>query len=278
MQSGRNTKANCKRFPPEDQDIAVRFAGKLRDLDAATAEYASLKDSQGGKLLDTDLARELCPDYIRDRSKSQVIQTLSSALVRRMFAEKLATIKEPVVLFSAGGPGSGKSTVISEHSGMAKAAANADIIYDTTMSNYESARGMVEQVLEADGIVDVALIIRKPLDALENGAIRRAVDQEIEYGSGRTVPLDYFLKAHASAIKNVFRLAEEYKDHPDVKFRFMDNTHGKENINEVSLEQAKKIEFKDLEARARALLEKEYQDGRVSEKIYKGFKFGKDEP
>jgi len=44
------------------------------------------------------------------------------------------------------------------------------------------------------------------------------------------------------------------------------------------LEQAKKIEFKDVEARARAALEEKYRNGRISEKIYKGFKFGKDVP
>jgi len=44
------------------------------------------------------------------------------------------------------------------------------------------------------------------------------------------------------------------------------------------LEQAKKIEFKDVEAKARVLLKKECQGGRISKKIYKGFKFGKDVP
>ena len=161
---------------------------------------------------------------------------------------------------------------------MAKAAANADIIYDTTMSDYTSAKGMIEQVLDAGGGVQVGLIIREPLDALEHGAIRRAVEQEREYGSGRTVTLDYFLNAHPSAIRNVFRLAEEFKDNPEVKFRFMDNTHGLGNTKEVSLEQAKQIEFKDVEAKARALLEKEYRDGKISKKIYTGFKFGGDVP
>jgi hypothetical protein len=263
---------------PEDRAIAERFAEKLRDYDAAVAEYATLKGSHGGKVLNTDIARELSPDYLADRTKSEVVQRLASAFVRKMYADKLAATKDPIVLFSAGGPESGKSTVLDTHSGMAKAAANADIVYDTTMSDYGSAKGMIEQVLDAGGGVQVALIIREPLDALKNGAIRRAVEQEKEYGSGRTVTLDYFLNAHPSAIRNVFRLAEEYKDHPDVKFRFMDNTHGKEDISEVSLEQAKQIEFKDVEARARALLEKEYRDGRISKKIYQGFKFGKDVP
>jgi energy-coupling factor transporter ATP-binding protein EcfA2 len=225
-----------------------------------------------------NVTRELCPDYLKDRSKSQVIQTLSSIFIRKLFAEKLATIRRPKVLFSAGGPGSGKSTVLNTHSGMAALSGSADIIYDTTMSNYPSARAMVEQVLHAGGVVRVALIIRDPLEAVQKGAIERAVDQELKHGSGRTVPLDYLLKAHPASIQTVFRLAEECKDNPEVKFRFMDNTHGKENISEVSLEQAQKIEFKDVEARAWALLEKEYLDGRISKKIYTGFKFGGDEP
>ena len=90
--------------------------------------------------------------------------------------------------------------------------------------------------------------------------------------------LDYFLSAQPAAIRNVFRLAEEYKGDADVAFRFVDNTHGKDDIREVSLEQAKKIEFQQVEERASEILEQEYRDGRISKKIYTGIKFGKDVP
>jgi hypothetical protein len=237
-----------------------------------------LPDSQGGKVLNTDIASELCEDYLKDRTKAQVIQRLSSAFIRKLYAEKLAEIKEPVVLFSAGGPGSGKSTVLQKHSTMVKAAAKSDIIYDTTMSHYGSAKGMIEQALSAGGAADVVLVIREPINALVNGAIARAVEEEKSYGSGRTVTLDYFIHAHPDAIKNVIRLAEEYKDTPDVQFWLIDNTHDYGNSKEVSLEQAKQIDFKDIEAKVKAALEKEYKDGKISEKIYKGFKFGKNVP
>ena len=108
--------------------------------------------------------------------------------------------------------------------------------------------------------------------------ISRAIKEERKYGSGRTVSLDYFLQAHPGAIRNVFRLAEEYRDTPEVQFTYMDNTHGFGASREISLEQAKQIEFQQLEERARAILEQEYRDGRISKKIYTGIKFGKDVP
>lgn len=262
---------------PEDRAIAERFADKLRDYDAAVAEYSSIPDTQGGKVLNTDFARELCEDYLKDRTRSEVIQKLSSALVRKMFADKLEAIDKPKVLFSAGGPGSGKSTVLENNPAMAKVAAIADIVYDTTMSDYTSARGMIEQALQAGGKTRIVLVIREPVDALVNGVIRRAVLEKNKYGTGRTVTLDYFLHAHPNAIENVFRLAKEYKGNPDVQFRFVDNTRGKNEIREVPLEQARQIEFQQVEERARNILEEEYRDGKISEKIYTGIKYGVDD-
>jgi hypothetical protein len=104
------------------------------------------------------------------------------------------------------------------------------------------------------------------------------IEEEEQYGSGRTVSLEYFLQAHPSAIKNVFRLAEEYRDTPEVHFTYMDNTHGFGKSREITREQAQKIEFQQVEGRARAILEQEYRDGRISKKIYTGIKLGKDVP
>jgi len=263
---------------PENRAMAERFADKLRDYDAAVAEYAKLNDSHGGKVLNTDLARELSPDYLKDRTRSEVVQRLSSALVRKMYADRLAATKEPMVILSAGGPGAGKTTVLNELPALGRASESADIVYDTTMSHYGSAKGMIEQALQANGLVDVVLVIREPVDALLNGVIRRAVEEEKLHGSGRTVTLDYFLSAQPAAIRNVFRLAEEYKGNSDVQFRYVDNNHGLNRAKEVTLEQAKQIEFQQVEERAREILEQEYRDGRISKKIYTGIKFGKAVP
>lgn len=64
-----------------------------------------------------------------------------------------------------------------------------------TMSHYASAKGMIEQTLQAGGTARIVLVIREPTDALVNGVLRRAVEEEKEYGSGRTVTLDNFPQA-----------------------------------------------------------------------------------
>jgi hypothetical protein len=44
------------------------------------------------------------------------------------------------------------------------------------------------------------------------------------------------------------------------------------------MRQSKGATQKMMDAKARALLEKKFQDGRISDKNYNGFEFGKDEP
>jgi hypothetical protein len=76
---------------PEHADIQERFSRQVEENPAkAIEDYAKLKDSEGGKVLNTDVARELSPDYRKDRTASAAVHEPASALVKEMYRRKLA--------------------------------------------------------------------------------------------------------------------------------------------------------------------------------------------
>src|SRR6185503_17559787 len=74
-----------------DRAVEARFAKQLEaDVPAAIEEYAKLPGADNGKILNTDLARELSPDYRADRTRSAAVHEPASWLVKEMYAQKLA--------------------------------------------------------------------------------------------------------------------------------------------------------------------------------------------
>ena len=71
------------------------------------------QQTDGGRILNTDLARELSPAYRADRTRSGDVHQAASDFIYKTYHAKLAEKTpdglEPVVLFTAGGAGAGKS-------------------------------------------------------------------------------------------------------------------------------------------------------------------------
>jgi hypothetical protein len=195
--------------------IEQRFADKLTDHDAAVREYAARPDSEGGKVLNTDIARELSPDYLKDRTQSAAVHEPASAFVKRLYAEKLAQLKAgDEVMFTSGGTGAGKTSAITGVSDIAQMRHDAAIVYDTNMNTLHSAVQKVDQALAAGATVNIVHVQRDAVDALVHGALPRAMRQEREFGTGRTVPLSEHARTHRGAAEVIQQLAEKYKDNP----------------------------------------------------------------
>src|SRR3546814_15419473 len=47
----------------------------VRDPDALAREYAAIEDTKGGTVLNTDLARELSPEYLANRTRSADVRS-----------------------------------------------------------------------------------------------------------------------------------------------------------------------------------------------------------
>ena len=167
-----------------DKAIEGRYFQRLdKDFEGLKAEYATRPDSYGGKVLNTDVARELSPEYLADRTKSADVHEPSSTFIKKLYAERLAQPtppnKDPVVIFTAGGTGAGKTSGMKKLREVNPNLDRAELEYDTNMNGYESSKKKVEQALESGRQVQVVFTYRDPVEALDQGALTRAMGQEI---------------------------------------------------------------------------------------------------
>ncbi len=258
----------------DDAMIEQRFAAKLAaDHEAAVAEYATRPDSKGGKVLNTDIARELSPDYLANRTKSAAVHEPASGFVKRLYAERLDALQRgDSVVFTAGGTGAGKSTAIDAVPQIKALADRAAIIYDTNMNEFPSARKKIDQAILAGGDVTVVHVQRDPVDALVHGALSRAMRQEKEFGTGRTVPIAEHAKTHRGAAETVQALAEHYKDDPRVHFHVIDNDRGAGQAALSDLSLLSRTNYNGLEGRLHETLRSERDAARISPSVYAGFR------
>lgn len=253
---------------PAGQALRARLVEEPEQL---AREYAALEDSQGGVVLNTDTARELSPEYLADRTRSADVHEAASDTVKMLYERKLAEPTpaglEPVVMFTAGGTGAGKTTAV-------KAAGDAlgrpEIVYDTNMNTLASAVQKVEQALEAGRDVRIAYIYRDPVEALTGGAIPRAQRQAKEFGTGRTVPLAEHAKTHTGVRSVMEALAQRYADDNRVQILAIDNSRGRGQSAVVPLESLPRVEQNGLHERLQAALEEARASG-LDERTYRGF-------
>lgn len=241
------------------------------EAEAVSAEYDQLADSEGGRILNTDLARELSPEYRADRTRSADVHEAASAFVKRRYAEKLAQPTpegmDRKVMFTAGGTGAGKTTALRD---IGDAFGRPEIVYDTNMNTLGSARQKVEQALDAGREVLITYVFRDPVEALTGGAIPRAQRMAAERGTGRTVPLAEHAKTHAGVRGVMDALAQQYADDARVQIVAIDNTRGRGNAQVVDLESLPQVEQNSLHGQLAAALE-EARSGGLDDAIYRGF-------
>ncbi|MBM4220094.1 MAG: hypothetical protein FJ171_10820 [Gammaproteobacteria bacterium] len=121
------------------------------EFDTLIDEYNALEDAKGGRVLNTDTARELEPEYLKDRTKSADVHEPASAFIKKLYAKRLAEPtpkgKMPVVVFTAGGTGAGKSSGVDILEMENPAFAQAELVYDTNMNKFSSALDKIDQAL-----------------------------------------------------------------------------------------------------------------------------------
>jgi len=255
-------------FPmtPEERAIEARFNQQIAaDPEGMKAEYRR----RFGTMLSTDDAKELSPDYLRDRAAASIpVHEGASWLVKQIYREELAKQAPPgadnTVLFTAGGPGSGKTTAIA---GL-PAKSSAQMVYDGTLASAASATKRIDQALAAGKQAHVVYVYRDPEGAFE-GVLGRAVSQEQKFGSGRTYPIDRFVEQHVDVRNSMQQLAEKYKGNPNFHMTVIDNSSGPGMQQLVNLEDLPAApDAHTLRAIVKERANEAYQNGDISRKIY----------
>jgi len=261
---------------PEQRTIESRFAEQIAsDYAAAVARYNEREDAKGGKVLNTDVAREVSDDYLRDRTQAAAVHEPASWLIKRLYAQKLAEPPKPgeypIVAFTAGGTGAGKTSGVKMVPEAQQITERAQIVYDTNMNTLDSSVKKIEQALAADKKVVIVYVYREPVDALVNGALPRAMRQEKEFGSGRTVPLHEHIKTHVGAREVIEQLAARYAGDDRVRITVIDNSRGAGKATKSRLSNIPRVQYNELAPKVRAALEGEREAGKISEAVYRGF-------
>lgn len=263
----------------EDANIEARLAERVGFHYADTVkDYNALKDAKGGKVLNTDVARELSADYLADRTKAAAVHEPASHFIKKLYADKLKEDPNPgemkSVVFTAGGTGAGKTTAIDTIPALKALSDKAQIVYDTNMNTFATAKQKVDQALAAHKDVHIVAVQRDPVDALVHGALSRAMNQERKYGSGRTVPLGDHAKTHLGVQPTMVKLAEAFKHDPRVTIQVINNDLGRGNAKLIPLGEMKHYDAGEVKAGLLAALEQEHDAKRISDKVYHGFKHG----
>ena len=219
--------SDVQQVNPIEQEYFDRLQN---DYNGLAQQYQQLPESDEGRVINTDVARELSEHYRKDRTKSADVHEPSSAFVKQYYAEKLSnpTPKghEPLVVFTAGGTGAGKTTGMEVIKKVDPRASKAEMVYDTNMNKFESADKKIRQALDHKRDVDIIYTYRDPVEALSNGALKRAQRMEETMGTGRTVPLSEHMKTHMGARQVIEQLAAKYRNNPNVRIRVIDNSLG----------------------------------------------------
>jgi len=213
-----------------EREVESNFRNDLRDnYEAKKAEY--WRDSPG--TLDVDKARDLSPEYKKEPSKySAAVHEPASDFIKQLYGEQLSSMpKGSIVLFSAGGGGSGKGYILGGFA--ADISRAADLVYDTTMSGFESGQRRIQAAIDAGHKVSVVLVYRDPVAAL-NGAIGRAAK------TGRVVPINVMAKDHAAGRDAVKKLVEYYAGNPSFSAVAVDNNGTTPKY--VSIDQVEQID------------------------------------
>lgn len=256
-------------FTPAQRQIETGLRDKIAsDYQAAKLEYATAKhtkDSDGGRIINTDIARELSPEYRADRSQSAAVHEPASWFTKELYADKLAELpKGSDVVFTAGGTGAGKSSALQKIPEMMAASEKAGVVFDTNMNGMRSSILKVEQALDAGHNVKVILVDRDPVEALVAGSLPRAMK------IGRTVPLDAHLETHRDVHGVMRELQKRYGDNPRFSLDVVDNTRGKGMATLSSLDRLPVRDYNQIERRLYDALQSEHQAGRISDAVYNG--------
>lgn len=215
-----------------------------------------------GKVLSADAARELWPPYRRDRSTANRFHEPASAIIKKLYRERLAelALAGEIWLFTAGGPAAGKSSGL----GLSEWAETAALVLDGTLSKVGSALAKLEPALESGREVAINYVYRDPIASLA-GAVERATD------TGRVVDLGVVIGTHIGAANTIKELYNRYEGDPRVHFELTDNNHGFGAARPMTISEIPELSRAELMAEGRARLKEWLDDGTIDRKLYDRF-------
>lgn len=244
-----------------------------RDVEGALRKYDFLEEAEGGKVINTDVARELSPTYsksLENRARfAFAVHEPSSWLMKVKFermvsqADTTSDVGAGIVTFLAGGGGSGKSSTTSVP-GVRTIIDRSQFVVDGTLSSYRSSKAKIDAVLSNGKYVNLVFVARDPYESYMQGVVTRAVR------SGRTVPYEIAADQHRGARDTFRALSEQLSGNPRASTWVVDNTHGPSGARKGDMTTLERLKYEGIKERIRYGLESEHDAGRVPTFVYEG--------
>jgi hypothetical protein len=259
----------------QDAQIQSRFAKQIeRDPDKAVSDYSKIPESMGGKFVSTDIARELSPDYNKDRTRSSAVQEPASAVAKAMFERNLTRpLKKnevPGVIMTGGGTGAGKTTGLQAAIKSDPKIRAARAFYDSNMADLDSTVRRIERVKATGNQAHILYTYRDPIKAWTDGVLKRSEAQRKQFGTGRTVPMDVHASTHADSNRVIHALATRYAGDDQVKIHVIDNSEGDGQAKEIPVTRLPVLDYNDIRSKLTNATESEHAAGRISAATYHG--------
>lgn len=264
-----------KQYPGLDADGRAKETAAYAMIDKNRQKivdaHAKLPETFGGKLLNPDDFRPLVHDTKRfgpyKGVEAQTVHEPVSELANALKNEKIATLKkDDLALFTAGGPGNGKTSAIQGVS--PEAFERMAFGYDSVLGNPKKAATDIRAVLAKGATSYIPYVWRKVDDAWVEGVLGRAKSK------GRTLPLEVYLDGMENAWKSIQKLHDEFGENPGVVFRFINNESSGKNPALGTIDDVKKLDFTNLKKKYYdklfKLTEDLYEKGDISKEIRDG--------
>ena len=184
---------------------------KLQDIadDQPRADklYNEIPDAKGGKVIGTDIARELLPEFAESR-EGKLQYTNATGRVAQAYAKDRLwrEIENPQgrtkLMFTAGGVASGKSTAVTD-----EMVAASDLVFDGTLRESDWTIKTIERAIAKGWRVEINYV-QRPLPLVLQGAIDRAQSKG-RWGSLADLPA-----IHQAAQQSILKIAKHFEGNP----------------------------------------------------------------
>jgi hypothetical protein len=205
---------------PAQKAAKIAFESLIADQTRADAAYDALPGANNGRVISTDLVRELDSAYANWKEGNPLRDLAPSwdkawLYAQTRFVRELSRLKRGnLIRFMAGGWAAGKTRVVKFK--IERGDLPAELTWDGTLKDTVWARDQIREALGRNCRVEI-LYVHRNIELAMYGAIDRARKE------GRSVPIRELPSNHRAVQRSVRRLITDFGMNRDVSFTFYHN-------------------------------------------------------